>query len=534
MPQFERREFSRSLSSTGNESSKMMRVLLLLGSVVLMYSIVLLLINTSSSSVVEGSLVPSMKLIRGEKVNSRVGKVSSSKADQSFKKTALDEFMESYPDNNYSYRLINTMHGLAATTYVLNMTSQVWLSPKDILNGRYVWWHFMLVIVPHNLNRDKKEGLLWMIGKRNTDKTPNLDDLADLTKIAVATGTIVTEMMQVPNQAIVFEADPKREERAEDGIVAFTWRHFMNDTSKPYWIAHLPMTRAGQKGLDTIQDFAKKELGHTIEQFTVQGTSKKGWTTWLLAAVDKRVKNIIPMVIAVLDLKKNLMETYDSLCKFPEAMDSYMDQGIVTRLNTKEFDALAGILDPLVYTERYANINKFLIYSMGDEFFWPDLSPNGYPHLVGEKRLKYLPNTGHNMEGSDMMDAVLVDYYAHLYGINLPNYEFSSQDVHSVGLQLDLRITNGTRPTVVKLWQATNPNARDFRITTIGKAFTFTPVTPLDASGMNYRVVVKNPPLGYTAFMMEMEFSISFQLPPLRLTTSAYITPTTRPCKYPY
>ena len=48
----------------------------------------------------------------------------------------------------------------------------------------------------------------------------------------MATGTICVEMQQVPNQPIVFEVDPKREERSEDGVVALTWRHFLNDTSK--------------------------------------------------------------------------------------------------------------------------------------------------------------------------------------------------------------------------------------------------------------------------------------------------------------
>ena len=300
-------------------------------------------------------------------------------------RTALDDFMQQ-PDSLYSYQVIGTVpsDGTPTTTYVINMTSQSWLTSHDILNGRSVWWHFILVVVPNNLNREVKEALMWIIGKHNTDQSPSLSDLDFMRRTAVSSGTIVCELMQVPNQPIVFQVDPKREERSEDGLVALTWRHFLNDTSKPFWIAHLPMTRAAYKALDTIQDFSHKQLGHSIDHFTVLGTSKKGWTTYLLAAVDqKRVTNIAPMVIATLNLTLGLEHLYNSLCQFPESMDSYIEQGITDKLWTKEFALLRDILDPLVYKDRYANIPKLLIYSTGDEFFLPDLSLFGYPYLTG-------------------------------------------------------------------------------------------------------------------------------------------------------
>ncbi|KAF0980381.1 hypothetical protein FDP41_013595 [Naegleria fowleri] len=468
-------------------------------------------------------------------------------------RTALDDFMDQ-PDPNFHYQIFETfpvdINGIpikqkggpassaVATCYVLNMTSQTWLSDRDILNGRYIWWHYHLVIVPNDLNRNLKHALMWMIGKHNTDLKPYLGDLPDLTKIAVSTRSIVTELQQVPNQPIVFAVDPKHEERSEDGVVALTWRYFLNDTSKPYWIAHLPMTRAGKRGLDTIQSFARKQLNVNIETFTVMGGSKKGWTTWLLAAVDHRVTNIIPMVIATLNLQKCLIHTYDSLCDFPIAMDSYIDQGITSRVKTTQFSQLAGIIDPLIYRDRFANIPKLLIYALGDEFFWVDLSLFSFPFLTGglnNKRLKYLPNTGHNMNGSDMLDAVHVSYYAYLYGIDLPVYDFHHID-RGHGIDVELRILNGTIPRVVKLWQATNENARDFRITTIGKAYTSSVVPPSDDSGLVYNVSVNNPKKGYTAFMMEMEFDVIQKpgIPVIRFTTSAYITPTSTPCVYPY
>ena len=63
---------------------------------------------------------------------------------------------------------------------------------------------------------------------------------------------------------------------------------------------------------------------------------------------------------------------YSSLCSFPQAMQDYLDQGIMNLLETKEFTQLANIIDPFLYRQRYANINKFIINGLGDIFFWPD------------------------------------------------------------------------------------------------------------------------------------------------------------------
>ena len=49
--------------------------------------------------------------------------------------------------------------------------------------------------------------------------------------------------------------------------------------------------------MDTVDAFVQSEGGRRIEKFLISGASKRGWTTWLTAAVDVRVKAIAPMVI---------------------------------------------------------------------------------------------------------------------------------------------------------------------------------------------------------------------------------------------
>ncbi len=60
---------------------------------------------------------------------------------------------------------------------------------------------------------------------------------------------ITIDLQDIPNQPIVFSADPKKKRRSEDAMIAFTWAHFINDTKSPYWLARMPMTKAGVRAM---------------------------------------------------------------------------------------------------------------------------------------------------------------------------------------------------------------------------------------------------------------------------------------------
>ena len=72
------------------------------------------------------------------------------------------------------------------------------------------------------------------------------------------------------------------------------------------------MTKAGVRAMDTITDFlAKPESGSvTVDKFVVAGASKRGWTTWSVAAVDKRVVAIVPIVIDMLNVVPSFKHHY--------------------------------------------------------------------------------------------------------------------------------------------------------------------------------------------------------------------------------
>ncbi len=76
--------------------------------------------------------------------------------------TALDKYVAA-TDPNYSYRLINTIPGEGHTAYVLEMTSQSWLTSNEV--NRTLWKHWMVIIQPDTVTTSK--ALLFISGGSN-------------------------------------------------------------------------------------------------------------------------------------------------------------------------------------------------------------------------------------------------------------------------------------------------------------------------------------------------------------------------------
>lgn len=51
--------------------------------------------------------------------------------------------------------------------------------------------------------------------------------------LALATKSVTVVLYQIPNQPIVYTADPLQKKRGEDANIAFTWRHFHDHPDQP-------------------------------------------------------------------------------------------------------------------------------------------------------------------------------------------------------------------------------------------------------------------------------------------------------------
>ena len=76
------------------------------------------------------------------------------------------------------------------------------------------------------------------------------------------------------------------------------------------------------------------------------GASKRGWTTWTIASVDKRVKALAPMVLDCLNMETLFPQWYQNLGGWSFALSPYYDEGLTADFGSPNFAKMAAIIDP--------------------------------------------------------------------------------------------------------------------------------------------------------------------------------------------
>lgn len=425
--------------------------------------------------------------------------------------TALDRYV-AQTDATFSWRKAAESRDQDVTGYALDLVSQQWLTPAEV--NRTEWRHWLTIVKPDEVKH--LTALLFIAGGSNRPGNPPRPS-RDLIEIARRTGSVVAELRMIPNQTLVFNNDGV--ERKEDDIIAYSWNHYMR-TGDERWPARLPMTKAAVRAMDAVSAFlGSAEGGKTaIETFVVAGASKRGWTAWCTAAVDRRVIALCPLVIDILNVEASFDHHFRAYGFFAPSVADYVRHGVVDWAGTPELRALYGIEDPFSYRDRLT-MPKLLINAAGDQFFLPDSSQFYFGQLKGENQLRYVPNTDHGLKDTDVFQTLTTWYQAILERSPRPKF---SWDCAADGT---LTVRAETKPAEVKLWQATNPVARDFRLETLGAKWTS---TPLAEANSVYTAHLQAPAEGWTAGFIELTFELGGR--PLKLTTSV----TVRPEKMPF
>ncbi len=443
----------------------------------------------------------------------------SSAPQSPVKQTALDRYI-AQRDSVYGWKLVKTIDGAGYHGYVLELTSQTWRSEKDV--DRPVWKHWLTVVKPEKVNSNK--ALLFIGGGKNGDPAPS--KVAERTaKIALETNTVVADLGMVPNQPLYF-TDSKDKGRSEDDLIAYTRvKHFV--TKDDFWLVRLAMVKSGVRAMDAIQEFLASDAGGKtkVDQFVVAGGSKRGWTTWLVGTVDKRVVAIIPMVIDALNSEAVTKHHFEAYGFFSSSLNDYVNHGLFPhKIGTPEYKAVLDIEDPYNYRNRPSlKMPKFMINAAGDQFFLPDNSQFYYGDLPEEKHLRYVPNAKHDLAGSDSVESMIAFYQSILTNTPRPRFSWKKEKDGS------LTVNPVDKPKEVNLWQATNPKTRDFRLDLIGKAYTSSPLK-IEKDG-SYIGRVAKPPSGYTAFFVEMVYDSGGKYP-FKFTTEVSVVPDVLPFKF--
>jgi PhoPQ-activated pathogenicity-related protein len=437
--------------------------------------------------------------------------LASLRVEAASKPTALDRYVQT-PDPAYRYELVRTIPAKSFTAYVLDLTSQTWLTAAEV--DRPTWKHWLILVCPEGT--PPSTALLFIDGGANRGEVPDRVDPM-LANVAITTRSVVAQLRMVPNQPLTFAGETKP--RSEDALIAYTWDKYLR-TGDERWPARLPMTKAAVRAMDAVTSFLASEAGgrRTVNQFVVAGGSKRGWTTWTTAAVDRRVVAIAPLVIDLLNIEKSFEHHWRVYGFWAPAVHDYEEMGIMNWSGTRPYRKLMKIEEPYEYRDRLT-MPKLILNAAGDQFFLPDSSQFYFDDLPGEKYLRYVPNADHSLRNSDAPQTLAAFYESILNNRPRPKFSWTFQKDGS------LRVTAQDKPLAVLLWQATNPEKRDFRLMTIGPAYRSTPLAEENGA---YVARVAKPDKGWTAYFVELTFPSGGKYP-FKLTTPVRVIPEVLP-----
>lgn len=370
-----------------------------------------------------------------------------------------------------------------AQCFELELTSQTW---KDI-----IWKHRLRVLKPQSLKESSFASLFITGSGKGEGETALAAQMANIT------GSLVAILHDVPNQ-------PLFDNLKEDDLIAHTLVKALQ-TGDEEWPCLLPMTKSAVKALDALQQFAKKELSLNLNKFVVAGASKRGWTTWLTAAVDSRVKGIAPMVYDNLNIPPQMKHQLEVFGKYSNQIDEYTKRGLLQALDKEEVKKIVSLIDPYTYRSRIT-IPKLMVMGTNDRYWTTDALNLYYKDLKGEKYILYVPNSGHELEDRERVFKGLIAFFLKVTGrLKFPQMSWRLQEKPDLAT---LYISSDLKPKSVSVWVAQS-ESRDFREATWKKV-----EAPLEER--NFVAAIKKPQTGYIALFGEatyqlkgVEFSLS-------------------------
>ena len=244
-------------------------------------------------------------------------------ANNSARGGALEDYV-GRPDNSFSWKQAEAWETNGFKITRLDLVSQKW---RDT-----VWNHTLIVVRPPVV-RNPDIGFLFITGNGKGD-----DLLKVLEILAQRAGAVTALITQVPNE-------PLFDGKSEDALIAYTFDQYIKtgDQTRPLFF---PMAKSALRGLDGVQEFARKQYSQRIEHFVVGGASKRGWTTWLAGAVDRRIIGIAPMVIDMLNMAAQTDWEEQVYGRPSEEVDDYNRAKIIARMHEPPMVQLRQWVDP--------------------------------------------------------------------------------------------------------------------------------------------------------------------------------------------
>lgn len=330
--------------------------------------------------------------------------------------------------------------------YDLHFVSQTWQGKN--------WQHQLQVYRPQSV-APAAMMLLWVTGG---SATPG--QIAFGMELARKSKAPVAFLYHIPNQPLL------EDQLVEDDLIAETFVRYLK-TKDENWPLLFPMVKSVVKAMDVLQAFGKGEWGEPTSKFIVAGASKRGWTTWLAAAVDQRIGAIAPVVIDTLNMRAQMPRQLKAFGAYSARLQPYTSRGLVPIPESAEGQRLLSMIDPWAYRERLT-LPKLIVNGTND-FYWATDALNLYwNELPANKWVIYVPNAGHDLRRQDRgnpdQTADLINGLAAFsrYQINrrpMPEVSWKHEDRDG---KLRLSMAGNPQPLGARLWVAQTAS-KDFR-----------------------------------------------------------------------
>lgn len=308
--------------------------------------------------------------------------VHEPKTDGVTPSTALESYLHN-DDKSFKWEVKDTHSFGDITAHEVLLTSQTWRN--------HVWKHQLTVLVPKEINTDG--ALLFITGGSVKNGEPNWNGHDDtfnkaISALASKNKAVVAVLRQTPNQ-------PLYGDLKEDALISYTLHQFKKDGDYT-WPLLFPMVKSAVRAMDAVQELGKQTLHKDINRFVVSGASKRGWTTWLTGASDKRAVAIAPMVIDVLNMPVNLDYQMKSWNKYSVEIDDYVKLGIPQTVHSEGGNAITEMIDPYSYRKKLT-MPKMLFMGTNDPYWTVDAIKNYIGDIPGDNYVHYVPNVGHDL-----------------------------------------------------------------------------------------------------------------------------------------
>lgn len=396
----------------------------------------------------------------------------------------LTEYVKT-PDAAFAWKLKDKKEVPGGTVYDLHLVSQVWQG--------ITWEHQLQVYLPKDVKPTATMFLYNQGGKAGAASVVFGMDLAKKMKAPVAF------LFGIPNQPLLGG-------KKEDALIAETFVRYL-ETKDETWPLLFPMVKSLVRAMDALQAFAKSEWKVDVTHFVVSGGSKRGWTSWLTAAADVRVKAVAPLVIDTLNMQAQMPHQLKSYGKYSEMVGDYTRRGLIPMPDTPDARKLWMMVDPWVHRARITQ-PKMIINGTNDPYWTQDALNLYWDDLEGAKWVLYVPNAGHNLQQKhdqptlvpDMTRATstLAAFARHqIHDLPMPKVHWRHEGANP---KMQLKVESDPAPRAARFWSA-QAATRDFRQARWSDR-------PLEVQGKTIRAETSTPAEGFVVFFTELEYDV--------------------------